>query len=215
MSANKGNAGEHLVMAELLAQGFDAYFAARNNPSFDLACFWQGRASRLRVKTKSNSSPIWSAKKDGTVFRDVQDQGDFVAIVNLNNAVRDATIYIVPTRIVERHLIHNEEFYLSHSGRSDKSSARVLRLFGEDKPDNISFAYDRKFADYQEAWHLLQGALIGAPRGAVGRMAEQLIRTTPLTNGEIAARVRSALGSATTAACIAWYRSKMKRTMSA
>jgi hypothetical protein len=29
MSVNKGNSGEHLVMAELLARGFDGYFAAR------------------------------------------------------------------------------------------------------------------------------------------------------------------------------------------
>lgn len=210
MSANKGNAGEHLVMAELLAQGFDAYFAARNNPSFDLACFWQGRASRLRVKTTSNSSPIWPAKKDGTIFRDVEDEGDFVAIVELKDGVRGAAVYIVPTGVVQENLRRNEEFYVSHPGRSDKSNARILRLFGDDKPDNISFAYDRQFTDYLEAWDLLRGAPTDTRRGAVGRMAEQLIRTTLLTNREIAARVRVALGSSTTPASVAWYRSKMK-----
>ena len=210
MSASKGNAGEHLVMAELLAQGFDAYFAARNNPSFDLACFWQGRASCLRVKTTSNSSPIWSAKKDGTIFRDVHEEGDFVAIVDLKNDVRGAAVYIVPTRIIQEHLLRNDEFYASHPGRSDNSNARVLRLFGDDKHDNISFGYDRKFADYFEAWDLLKAPSARFARGAVRQMSEQLIRTTPLTNGEIASRVRGALGSETTAACIAWYRSKMK-----
>ena len=40
MSSTKGNAGEHLVMAELLARGFDAYWADRGNPAFDIACFW-------------------------------------------------------------------------------------------------------------------------------------------------------------------------------
>ncbi|MGH6919543.1 MAG: hypothetical protein ACREJ0_17770, partial [Geminicoccaceae bacterium] len=183
---------------------------ARNNPSFDLACFWQGRASRLRVKTTSNSSPIWSAKKDGTIFRDVQNEGDFVAIVDLKNGVRGAAIYIVPTRVVEEHLVSNEEHYVSHPGRTN-SNARILRLFGDEKPDNRSFGYDRKFVRYLEAWDLLKAEPIDSTRGAVGRMARQLIRTTTLNNGEIAARVRDALGSATTAESVAWYRSNMKK----
>jgi hypothetical protein len=115
-----------------------------------LPAFWQGRASRLRVKTTSNSSPIWSAKKDGTIFRDVQNEGDFVAIVDLKNGVRGAATYIVPTRVVEEHLLSNEAHYVFHPGRAN-SNARILRLFGDEKPDNRSFGYDRKFARYLEA----------------------------------------------------------------
>jgi hypothetical protein len=180
MSANKGNAGEHLVMAELLAKGFDAYFAARNNPSFDLACFWQGCASRLRVKTTSNSSAIWTAKKDGAIFRDIQQTNDLVAIVDLKDGVRGSNIYIVPTPIVHEHLTRNEQIYVSYPGRSFTSTARVLRFFGEERRDNPSFAYDRKFAEFLDAWDLLKDARIEAARGAVGRLARQLIQTTTL-----------------------------------
>jgi hypothetical protein len=35
MSTSTGNAGEHLVMAELLARGFDAYWADRANLAYD------------------------------------------------------------------------------------------------------------------------------------------------------------------------------------
>jgi hypothetical protein len=154
MSANKGNAGEHLVMAELLAKGFDAYFAARNNPSFDLACFWQGC--------------------------DIQETNDLAAIVDLKDGVRASNIYIVPTPIVHEHLTRNEQIYASYPGRSSTSTARVLRFFGEERRDNPSFAYDRKFAEFLDAWDLLKDARIEAARGAVGRLARQLIQTTTL-----------------------------------
>lgn len=36
MSSAQGNVGEHLVMAELLHRGFDAYWADRGNPAFDI-----------------------------------------------------------------------------------------------------------------------------------------------------------------------------------
>jgi hypothetical protein len=110
-------------------------------------------------------------KKDGTRFRDVEDSDDLVAIVDLKSGVRGSTIYIVPTSIVQENLARNEQIYVSYPGRSAKSTARILRFFGEDRPDNPSFAYDRKFAEFLEAWDLLKGASIGLSRGAVGRMA--------------------------------------------
>jgi hypothetical protein len=157
MSTSRGNVGEYLVMAELLARGFDTYLANRGNTAFDLACFWNGGiASRIRVKTTSNSSAIWSAKKDGAIFRDVHDQGDFCTIVDTKNGVRGAAIYIVPTRTVEEHILRDHAHYMTTPGRKEGQTARVLRFFGEDKPDNTSFAYDRKFAPYLEAWDLLR-----------------------------------------------------------
>ena len=36
-SVHLGNAGEHLVMAHLLAQGFQAFMADRGNPAFDIS----------------------------------------------------------------------------------------------------------------------------------------------------------------------------------
>jgi hypothetical protein len=45
----------------------------------------------------------------------------------------------------------------------------------------------------------------------VGEMAEHLIRTTPLTNAEIAERCRQKFGSKTTAQSVAWYRSRLRK----
>jgi hypothetical protein len=157
MSTSKGNAGEHLVMAELLAQGFDAYWADRGNPAFDIACFWNatGRATRLRVKTTSNSAPCWTARKSG-LFLDVQEQDDFVVICDIKNGVRGASVYVVPTPVVDEHLVRNHAEYCAQPGRNEKVTIRVLRLWGEHRADNPSYGYDGKFAEFHEAWRLLK-----------------------------------------------------------
>ena len=46
-SENIGSAGEHLIMAELLARGFHAFMADRSNPVFDIAAILQGKMINL------------------------------------------------------------------------------------------------------------------------------------------------------------------------
>lgn len=48
-ATNVGNAGEHLVMAELLAQGFHAFMADRANPAFDISVYKDRKHSVVRV----------------------------------------------------------------------------------------------------------------------------------------------------------------------
>lgn len=162
MSASKGNVGEHLAMAELLWRGFDAYWADRGNPAFDIACFWNEtrRATRLRVKTTSNGDAVWTAKKSG-LFLDVQPRDDYVLICNLAAGIRSSSIYLVPTPVVEGHLVNAHEFYCSTVGprgkpRDASSSIRVLRFYGEPKPTNIAYGYQDTFAQYLENWDLLK-----------------------------------------------------------
>ena len=162
MSVSKGNAGEHLVMAELLSRGFDAYWADRGNPAFDIACFWNEtkRSVRLRVKTTSNGAAVWTAKKSG-LFLDLQPKDDFVIVCDITKGIRSAEIYVVPTPVVEQHLVANHASYVSQPGRHGKprkadSTIRVLRFFGEDREDNCSFGYQDKFANYRDAWDLLR-----------------------------------------------------------
>jgi hypothetical protein len=47
-----GNAGEYLVMGELLRRGFDAQLADRNTKGYDLVAGWPGSPlKRIQVKT--------------------------------------------------------------------------------------------------------------------------------------------------------------------
>lgn len=163
MSANRGNIGEHLVMAELLYQDFDAYWADRGNTAFDVACWWKptNRSTRLRVKTTSNHSAIWTVKKSGTIFLDQQEHDDFVVIVDLGSGLRDRDLYIVPTPIVEAALQADHADYVSHpkkdgTPRKQEQGMRCFRFFGDPDTRGQSFGYDKKFISYKEAWDLLK-----------------------------------------------------------
>jgi hypothetical protein len=163
VSSARGNIGEHLVMAELLFQDFDAYWADRGNPAFDVACWWKpsNRSTRLRVKTTSNHSAIWTVKKSGLIFLDMQAEDDFVVIVDLGSGLRERDIYIVPTPIVEVALQSDHADYVSKpkkdgTPRKAEQGMRCFRFFGEDELRGRSFGYDRKFGRFREAWNLLK-----------------------------------------------------------
>ena len=163
MSSARGNVGEHLVMAELLFQDFDAYWADRGNPAFDVACWWKptNRSTRLRVKTTSNHSAIWTVKKSGAIFLDRQMADDFVVIVDLGAGLRERSIYIVPTHEVEAGLQANHAEYVSKpkkdgTPRKQEQGMRCFRFFGDPIVRGSSFGYDQKFAHYREAWNLLK-----------------------------------------------------------
>ena len=164
VTTEKGHVGEHLLMAELLYRGFDSYLGSRNNPSFDLACFWNetSRASRLRVKTTHNGNAVWSVKKKtGLIFNDVDECDDFVCVVDLKDGIRNPGFYIIPTKRVESDLKADHEFYVSFpkadgSPRKQEQGMCTIRFFGEDKPTNRGYAYDQKYCDFRDNWDQLK-----------------------------------------------------------
>ena len=84
-SVHLGNAGEHLVMAHLLAQNFQAFMADRGNPAFDISVVDGHRHSLIRVKTTSSASVMWSRKPSGVTFLDLLSEGDYCCIVDMRN----------------------------------------------------------------------------------------------------------------------------------
>ena len=163
VSSSVGNAGEYLVMAELLLQGFDAYLAGRENPAFDIACFCSasGRATRLRVKTTTDGRAKWSAKKDGALFRNLLPENDFVVIVNLCGAPDYRQFYIVPTGVVENDLSSDFKFYVNTVGptgvtRKGDSKARFMTFDTEERPTDRGYGYAKKYVKYKDAWNSLR-----------------------------------------------------------
>ena len=163
VSTSKGNIGEYLVMADLLYYGFDAYIGNRNNAAFDIACWAKqtNRASRVRVKTTSNSSAAWTVKKSGEIFLDLQDNDDFVAIVDIAKGTRLRSTYIVPTIVVLECLQSDHAFYVSHAKkdgtpRKQEQGMRNLCLHGEERLTDRCYGYDKKFSKYLEAWDQLK-----------------------------------------------------------
>jgi hypothetical protein len=163
VSSAKGNLGEHIIMAELIYQGFHAFMADRGNPAFDVSTLWapSGRATHIRVKTTSNHSAVWTVKKSGQIFLDQQTEDDFVAIVDIGKGLRDRDIYLVPTGDLLQRLQDDHKFYVSHpkkdgSPRKAEQGMRNICFYGANKPTDHSYGYQEKFAEYREAWDLLK-----------------------------------------------------------
>lgn len=89
-SVHLGNAAEHLVMAYLLAQGFQAFWADRGNPAFDISVVDGARHSLLRVKATRSPSLVWSRKKTGVTFLEQREEGDYCCIDDMRFGVAAA-----------------------------------------------------------------------------------------------------------------------------
>ncbi len=171
-SQNTGNAGEYLVLAELLHRGHHAGLAERGNPTFDVITRHGNKYSSLRVKTSRSRTFQWTASgpgpNDPVLPRlDPKDATDFVVLVAFNSGgPRKAEVYIVPSIVIEHALNEAHEHYhrylIKKTGkRRSRTKQRVIRLDGPDKPDNISFDFAHKWAKFHEAWDLLQDATRG------------------------------------------------------
>ncbi|MGA9802037.1 MAG: hypothetical protein WBQ19_06165 [Terriglobales bacterium] len=84
LSHFRGHAGEMYVSAELMRRGWFAAMTARGSRSFDILARRADKPqfAAIRVKT-GHGSFLWNAKKDGTLFLDMTDTGDFTVIVDL------------------------------------------------------------------------------------------------------------------------------------
>ena len=159
-SIHLGNAGEHLVMAHLLAQGFQAFRADRGNPAFDISVVDGNRHSLLRVKTTSADSVVWTRKKSGLTFLDQRDRDDYCCIVDLRDGVSAAQIYIVPTGVVQSAIDDGRSYWIS--GKKKDGTKRVdsagQRLWLNDRVDRHAYeGFQVKWKNYLENWDQLRG----------------------------------------------------------
>lgn len=166
MSTQTGNAGEHYVMACLLARGIHAGLADRGNPHFDILVRTKaGEFRALRVKTSSGSSFQWSAKGEWDPLpgfdKDNPDPRDITVLVALNGEPPGpkTEIYVVPTiRLVEDLNRMTEHYYRfpSPNGKTRKRTPRrALWLDRKKKPDNIAYAFRDDWRDFRDGWHLI------------------------------------------------------------
>ncbi len=108
-SVQIGNAGEHYVMACLLAQGIHAGLADRGNPHFDILVRTEaGEFRAVRVKTTSSASFQWTAKEERDPLpgfdKDNPDLRDISVLVAFNGKPPgpETEVYVIPTaRLVE------------------------------------------------------------------------------------------------------------------
>jgi hypothetical protein len=101
-----GNAGEHLVIGELLRRGAVATLAPRNFAAFDVLVTVDRFTAHVRVKTKTAwaDSWVWNVKKTGEIFDRLKRQGDFTILVDLPESPEPARFYVVPTPQLDQQL---------------------------------------------------------------------------------------------------------------
>jgi hypothetical protein len=160
-SVQSGNAAEHLVMAHLLATGFQAFMADRGNPAFDISVMDGAKHSLLRVKCANTGSAVWSRKKSGVTFLELKKKGDFCCIVDMRKGVAGAQIYIVPTTVVQRAIDEGRKDWLSKSRRdgNPRKDSTGQRVWLDNKIDGPAYrGYTRKWRRYLENWDQLRDA---------------------------------------------------------
>lgn len=147
-----GNAGEYYVMAELLKRGIISALAPRNAPGFDILATNPEKTVRIRVKTKSEQFDVWQymAKKDGEIFRFLQEKEDFTILVHLADNVIEMRYFVVPTKVINAWLIEDFEEWLRTPGRGGRMHSK------ENKKRNLPYhLHEKELISYENGWDSL------------------------------------------------------------
>ena len=144
-----GNAGEYYVMAELLKRGIIAALAPRNAPGFDILATNPEKTVRIRVKTKSEEYDAWQwvSKKDGSIFRFMQDDEDFTVLVDLAEDVKNVRYFIIPTKVLNNWLFRDFNEWLSAPGMGGRKHST------DNTKKNLSYKKNIEgLKDYENNW---------------------------------------------------------------
>jgi len=157
-----GNAGEYLVVGELLKRGVVAAPAPRNTPGFDVLVTNGIKSLNIRVKTKTEAADswVWVCKKDGNIFSNLYNEADFTVLVDLGDQQTPPKYYIVPTKELDRRLKEIHEWWLKQTpkrGKSHDPNSRMRRI-------GLTFPHHRDWlSNAMGAWHLILSALETPP----------------------------------------------------
>jgi len=149
-----GNAGEYLVVGELLKRGIIAAPAPRNAPGFDVLATNGTRSLNVRVKTKTEkaNSWVWNSNKNGNIFKNITDKSDFTVLVDLINEQTPPEYYIVQTHELDRRLKDIFKYWVAEPSKRSKSHNpnNKMRRIGMDFPHHREWLLNAK-----GAWHLI------------------------------------------------------------
>ena len=157
-----GNAGEYLVVGELLRRDIIAAPAPRNTPGFDVLATNGINSLNIRVKTKTKASDswVWNCKKDGTIFTNLSSKSDFTVMVDFKDEQTSPEYYIVPTVKIDQKLKDIFEYWLK------LPSKRVSRPHNpNNKMRRIGASENQQkwLSQYKGAWSLILSDLEATP----------------------------------------------------
>ena len=167
-SVQIGNAGEHYVMACLLARGVHAGMADRGNPHFDILIRTStGEFRAIRVKTTRSASFQWTAKDEWDPLPGFDKKNPDVRDISILVAFNDhppgpeTETYVMPTAQLVEDINRVNHYYHKHRNRDGserkRTSQRVIRLDGEKKPANLAYAFRDDWRDFLNRWAIVDG----------------------------------------------------------
>ncbi|MGH6769495.1 MAG: hypothetical protein ACRECO_10805 [Xanthobacteraceae bacterium] len=101
-----GNAGEYLVMGELLRRGFDAQIADRNTKGYDLVAGWPG-APLKRIQVKTVRVQPWFVSRH-SFAGDALDEITVYVLLGAESNEKSARFFIVKNSEVATHAHYPE-----------------------------------------------------------------------------------------------------------
>jgi len=157
-----GNAGEYLVVGELLRRDIIAAPAPRNTPGFDVLATNGMNALNIRVKTKTKASDswVWICKKDRAIFMNLSDKSDFTVLVDLKGVETSPEYYIIPTAKLNQKLKDIFEHWLKsppRRGNKPHDPNNKMRRIG------ASIAQKEWLSQWRGAWPLILSELWTTP----------------------------------------------------
>ena len=173
-----GSAGELIVQARLLVRGWTTgnvnTGGMMNAPAIDLLAMKGSRKIAMAVKTTGHAVPSvqWQAKPAWTTLFKGAERPDFVIFVwfTSRTALDDCRLFIVPANVVDydAHKVHlHWHKFPKRDGTPmvDKGYV-VISWTGNDTERNIGNGFAEKWAEYENAWRLLDsqsGETLSAP----------------------------------------------------
>ena len=154
-----GNAGEYLVVGELLKRGIIAAPAPRNNPGFDVLATNGVKSLNIRVKTKTEAADswVWMCKNDAekTIFKNLTDAPDITILVDLKDEQSSPEYYIVTTSELNDRLKSIFEYWVKLPSKRNKPHDRNNRM------RRVGFTPHHKdwLVEHRGAWDLILSIL--------------------------------------------------------
>ena len=163
-----GSAGELIAQARLLIRGWVTgnvnTGGMMNAPGIDLFAAKGKLNLRIAVKATGHAQPTvqWSIKPNSKTLFKGDVRPDFVVFVWFTDKERldDCQIFVVPAKIVDRHVLKAHNFWHSHTKRDGmpykSADYVVISWVGNDTDSNIGRGFAIKWKKYEEAWDLLE-----------------------------------------------------------
>ena len=155
-----GNAGEYLVVGELLKRGIIAAPAPRNNPGFDVLATNGTNSLNIRVKSKTPAAKswVWMCRRNDphkTILRNICGSSDFSVLVDLGGDDAKPEYYVIRTTDLDKELKAIYQRWLDSPPKRGKprSADNLMRRIGDTEHQQ------KWLSQWKNKWSLILGEL--------------------------------------------------------